>query len=88
MSIFKDKYIFLLQSHVALFKLWFCLHSSSIAREPLSKKDVEFRSIFQHIQSAQLRRSPSELFNQHVVSIVHYIKGRVRSVLVSADLLR
>ncbi|XP_041867970.1 thyroid hormone receptor-associated protein 3b [Melanotaenia boesemani] len=40
-----------------------------------SKKDPEFRSIFQHIQSAQLRRSPSELFAQHIVSIVHYIKA-------------
>lgn len=41
-----------------------------------SKKDPEFRSIFQHIQSAQLRRSPSELFAQHIVSIVHYIKAQ------------
>uniref|UniRef100_A0A1A7XZ53 Thyroid hormone receptor associated protein 3b n=1 Tax=Iconisemion striatum TaxID=60296 RepID=A0A1A7XZ53_9TELE len=40
-----------------------------------SKKDPEFRSIFQHIQSTQLRRSPSELFAQHIVSIVHYIKA-------------
>ena len=40
-----------------------------------TKKDQEFRSIFQHIQSAQIRRSPSELFAQHIVSIVHYIKG-------------
>lgn len=42
-----------------------------------TKKDPEFRSIFQHIQSTQLRRSPSELFAQHIVSIVHYIKGTV-----------
>ncbi|XP_034747812.1 thyroid hormone receptor-associated protein 3b isoform X3 [Etheostoma cragini] len=41
-----------------------------------TKKDTEFRSIFQHIQSAQLRRSPSELFAQHIVSIVHYIKAQ------------
>ncbi|XP_067351875.1 thyroid hormone receptor-associated protein 3b isoform X2 [Channa argus] len=41
-----------------------------------SKKDPEFCSIFQHIQSAQLRRSPSELFAQHIVSIVHYIKAQ------------
>ncbi|XP_051811342.1 thyroid hormone receptor-associated protein 3b isoform X1 [Acanthochromis polyacanthus] len=41
-----------------------------------SKKDPEFRSIFQNIQSAQLRRSPSELFAQHIVSIVHYIKAQ------------
>ncbi|KAM4538638.1 thyroid hormone receptor-associated protein 3b isoform 1-T2 [Odontesthes bonariensis] len=40
-----------------------------------SRKDPEFRSIFQHIQTAQLRRSPSELFAQHIVSIVHYIKA-------------
>ncbi|KAK1880614.1 Thyroid hormone receptor-associated protein 3 [Dissostichus eleginoides] len=40
-----------------------------------TKKDAEFRSIFQHVQSAQLRRSPSELFAQHIVSIVHYIKA-------------
>lgn len=46
-----------------------------------SKKDSEFRSIFQHIQSTQLRRSPSELFAQHLVSIVHYIKGTVRAGL-------
>uniref|UniRef100_A0A3Q3JFT4 Thyroid hormone receptor associated protein 3b n=1 Tax=Monopterus albus TaxID=43700 RepID=A0A3Q3JFT4_MONAL len=41
-----------------------------------SKKDSEFRSIFQHIQSKQLRQSPSELFAQHIVSIVHYIKAQ------------
>nr|XP_057902191.1 thyroid hormone receptor-associated protein 3b isoform X2 [Doryrhamphus excisus] len=41
-----------------------------------SKKDPEFRSIFQHIQSAQLRSSPPELFAQHIVSIVHYIKAQ------------
>lgn len=58
----------------------FCSFSSSLSRDLLTKKDPEFRSIFQHIQSAQLRRSPSELFAQHVVSIVHYIKGRVWSV--------
>ncbi|XP_020779433.2 thyroid hormone receptor-associated protein 3b isoform X2 [Boleophthalmus pectinirostris] len=39
-----------------------------------SKKDAEFRSIFQHIQGS--RRSPSELFAQHLVSIVHYIKAQ------------
>ncbi|XP_014871443.1 thyroid hormone receptor-associated protein 3b [Poecilia latipinna] len=58
--------------------------SSSVSKERLaqrdlllsSKKDPEFRSIFQHIQSAQLRRSPSELFAQHIVSIVHYIKAQ------------
>lgn len=40
-----------------------------------TKKESEFRSIFQHIQTAQLCRSPPELFAQHIVSIVHYIKG-------------
>ncbi|XP_028453046.1 thyroid hormone receptor-associated protein 3b isoform X2 [Perca flavescens] len=58
--------------------------SSSLSKERLmprelpkpTKKDTEFRSIFQHIQSAQLRRSPSELFAQHIVSIVHYIKAQ------------
>lgn len=41
-----------------------------------SKKEAEFRSIFQHIQSAQLRHSPTQLFAQHIVSIVHYIKAQ------------
>ncbi|XP_014034128.2 LOW QUALITY PROTEIN: thyroid hormone receptor-associated protein 3 [Salmo salar] len=42
-----------------------------------SKKDPgQFRSIFQHIQAAQLQRSPSELFAQHIVTIVHYIKAQ------------
>lgn len=31
-----------------------------------NKKEQEFRSIFQHIQSAQSQRSPSELFAQHI----------------------
>lgn len=53
-----------------------------------TKKDTEFRSIFQHIQSAQLRRSPSELFAQHIVSIVHYIKGKVWSDMVLSNLYR
>ncbi|XP_020386776.1 thyroid hormone receptor-associated protein 3 isoform X1 [Rhincodon typus] len=38
------------------------------------KKDQEFRSIFQHIQMAQSRRSPSELFAQHIVTLVHHVK--------------
>ncbi|XP_038580195.1 thyroid hormone receptor-associated protein 3b isoform X3 [Micropterus salmoides] len=58
--------------------------SSSLSKDRLmprdlvnpTKKDPEFRSIFQHIQTAQLRRSPSELFAQHIVSIVHYIKAQ------------
>ncbi|XP_018555416.1 thyroid hormone receptor-associated protein 3 isoform X2 [Lates calcarifer] len=41
-----------------------------------SKKDQEFRSIFQHVQAAQLHRSPSELFAQHIVTIVHHIKAQ------------
>jgi len=40
-----------------------------------NKKEQEFRSIFQHIQSAQSQRSPSELFAQHIVTIVHHVKG-------------
>lgn len=58
-------------------------------REPNpTKKDAEFRSIFQHVQTAQLRRSPSELFAQHIVSIVHYIKGKVWPVLALSRLHR
>ncbi|XP_035527784.1 thyroid hormone receptor-associated protein 3 isoform X2 [Morone saxatilis] len=41
-----------------------------------SKKDQEFRSIFQHVQNAPLKRSPSELFAQHIVTIVHHIKAQ------------
>ncbi|XP_053718190.1 thyroid hormone receptor-associated protein 3b isoform X1 [Synchiropus splendidus] len=40
------------------------------------QKDPEFRSIFQHIKTAQLCRSPSELFAQHVVSILHYVRAQ------------
>ncbi|XP_073677832.1 thyroid hormone receptor-associated protein 3b isoform X2 [Garra rufa] len=43
---------------------------------PGKKDHEEFRSIFQHIQSAQLRKSPSELFAQHIVTIVHHIKAQ------------
>lgn len=43
------------------------------------KKDQEFRSIFQHIQMAQTRRSPSELFAQHIVTLVHHVKGKITS---------
>uniref|UniRef100_A0A4W5MHE9 Thyroid hormone receptor associated protein 3 n=1 Tax=Hucho hucho TaxID=62062 RepID=A0A4W5MHE9_9TELE len=39
-----------------------------------TKKEQEFR--FQHIQATQLQRSPSELFAQHIVTIVHYIKAQ------------
>lgn len=48
-----------------------------------SKKDQEFRSIFQHVQNAQLQRSPSELFAQHIVTIVHRIKGENSHLLLS-----
>ncbi|CAG6014705.1 unnamed protein product [Menidia menidia] len=41
-----------------------------------SKKDQEFRSIFQHVQAAQSQRSPSELFAQHIVTIVHHTKAQ------------
>ncbi|KTG30374.1 hypothetical protein cypCar_00009146 [Cyprinus carpio] len=43
---------------------------------PGKKDHEEFHSIFQHIQSAQLRKSPSELFAQHIVTIVHHIKAQ------------
>uniref|UniRef100_A0A2K5CQ20 Thyroid hormone receptor associated protein 3 n=1 Tax=Aotus nancymaae TaxID=37293 RepID=A0A2K5CQ20_AOTNA len=39
-----------------------------------NKKEQEFRSIFQCIQSAQSQRSPSERFAQHTVTIVHHVK--------------
>ncbi|KAM4630620.1 thyroid hormone receptor-associated protein 3b isoform 2-T2 [Polymixia lowei] len=60
------------------------LPSSSLSKERRTsrdlviptKKEQEFRSIFQHIQSTQLCRSPSELFAQHIVTIVHYIKAQ------------
>lgn len=42
-----------------------------------NKKEQEFRSIFHHIQSAQSQRSPSELFAQHIVTIVHHVKGEL-----------
>lgn len=48
-----------------------------------SKKDQEFRSIFQHVQAAPVRKSPSELFAQHIVTIVHQVKGRSSRLLPS-----
>ncbi|XP_048059475.1 thyroid hormone receptor-associated protein 3b isoform X2 [Megalobrama amblycephala] len=51
-------------------------HLSRDLVHPGKKDHEEFRSIFQHIQSAQLRRSPSELFAQHIVTIVHHIKAQ------------
>uniref|UniRef100_H3CG54 Thyroid hormone receptor associated protein 3b n=1 Tax=Tetraodon nigroviridis TaxID=99883 RepID=H3CG54_TETNG len=50
--------------------------TSSLSRDLLSNKDPEIRSIFQLVQAAQLRRSPSELFAQHIVSVLHYIKAQ------------
>ena len=50
-----------------------------------SKKDQEFRSIFQHVQNANLQRSPSELFAQHIVTIVHHIKGELSLGLGDVD---
>ncbi|XP_051519398.1 thyroid hormone receptor-associated protein 3-like isoform X2 [Myxocyprinus asiaticus] len=51
-------------------------HLSRDLLHPGKKDHEEFRSIFQHIQAAQLRRSPSELFAQHIVTIVHHIKAQ------------
>ncbi|XP_061573250.1 thyroid hormone receptor-associated protein 3 isoform X2 [Cololabis saira] len=41
-----------------------------------SKKNQEFRSIFQHVQAPQSQKSPSELFAQHIVAIVHHVKAQ------------
>nr|DBA33654.1 TPA: hypothetical protein GDO54_001303 [Pyxicephalus adspersus] len=51
-------------------------HERKLSRDLVhsSKKDQEFKSIFQHIQSTQAPRSPSELFAQHIVTIVHYVR--------------
>ncbi|KAG9492860.1 hypothetical protein GDO78_001034 [Eleutherodactylus coqui] len=51
-------------------------HERKLSRDLVhsNKKDQEFKSIFQHIQSAQPQRSPSELFAQHIVTIVHHVK--------------
>lgn len=42
-----------------------------------SKKDQGFRSIFQHVKTAQSHQTPSELFAHHIVAIVHHIKGEM-----------
>ncbi|XP_007904966.1 thyroid hormone receptor-associated protein 3 [Callorhinchus milii] len=54
----------------------FLSHERRLSRDLVHKpkKDQEFRSIFQHIQMAQSRRSPSELFAQHIVTLVHHVK--------------
>uniref|UniRef100_A0A8C5LV97 Thyroid hormone receptor associated protein 3 n=1 Tax=Leptobrachium leishanense TaxID=445787 RepID=A0A8C5LV97_9ANUR len=51
-------------------------HERKLSRDLVhsNKKDQEFKSIFQHIQSAQPQRSPSEVFAQHIVTIVHHVK--------------
>ncbi|XP_069079954.1 thyroid hormone receptor-associated protein 3 isoform X2 [Pleurodeles waltl] len=51
-------------------------HERKLSRDLVhtNKKEADFRSIFQHIQSAQPQRSPSELFAQHIVTIVHHVK--------------
>ncbi|XP_036442712.1 thyroid hormone receptor-associated protein 3 isoform X1 [Colossoma macropomum] len=40
------------------------------------KKEQDYHSVFQHLPCNNLRRSPSELFAQHVVAIVHHIKAQ------------
>ncbi|XP_052474140.1 thyroid hormone receptor-associated protein 3 isoform X3 [Carassius gibelio] len=42
----------------------------------LDKKDWEFQSVLQHLQAQLSPKSPSELFAQHIVSIVHHIKAQ------------
>ncbi|XP_042295169.1 thyroid hormone receptor-associated protein 3 isoform X2 [Sceloporus undulatus] len=50
-------------------------HERKLCRDLVhSNKKQEFRSIFHHILSAQSQRSPSELFAQHIVTIVHHVK--------------
>uniref|UniRef100_A0A6I8P6Y7 BCL2 associated transcription factor 1 n=1 Tax=Ornithorhynchus anatinus TaxID=9258 RepID=A0A6I8P6Y7_ORNAN len=39
------------------------------------KKEQEFRSIFDHIKLPQANKSTSESFIQHIVSLVHHVKG-------------
>lgn len=39
-----------------------------------SKKDKEFRSIFHHVQTAP--RNPSELFAQHIVTVLHHVRAQ------------
>ncbi|KAA0703504.1 Thyroid hormone receptor-associated protein 3 [Triplophysa tibetana] len=41
----------------------------------LDKKDWDLHSVLQHLQAQQSLRSPSELFAQHIVSIIHHIKA-------------
>ncbi|XP_056617786.1 thyroid hormone receptor-associated protein 3 isoform X3 [Triplophysa dalaica] len=41
----------------------------------LDKKDWDLHSVLQHLHAQQSLRSPSELFAQHIVSIIHHIKA-------------
>ncbi|TRZ03081.1 hypothetical protein DNTS_029881 [Danionella cerebrum] len=42
----------------------------------LDKKDWEFQCLLWQLYAQQIPRSPSELFSQHIVSIVHHIKAQ------------
>ncbi|XP_057196529.1 thyroid hormone receptor-associated protein 3 isoform X2 [Triplophysa rosa] len=41
----------------------------------LDEKDWDLHAVRQHLQAQQSLRSPSELFAQHIVSIIHHIKA-------------
>ncbi|KAJ3597966.1 hypothetical protein NHX12_001481, partial [Muraenolepis orangiensis] len=40
------------------------------------RKEQEFRSIFQHVDTSRVQRSPSELFTQHILTIVHHVNAQ------------
>ncbi|KAK0149369.1 Thyroid hormone receptor-associated protein 3 [Merluccius polli] len=40
------------------------------------RKEQEFRSIFQHVETSKLQRSPSELFTQHILTILHHVNAQ------------
>ncbi|CAL8248238.1 unnamed protein product [Lota lota] len=40
------------------------------------RKEQEFRSIFQHVETSRVQRSPSELFTQHILTIVHHVNAQ------------
>lgn len=44
----------------------------------LDKKDWDLYTVLQHLQAQQSLKSPSELFAQHIVSIIHHIKGKCK----------
>ncbi len=78
---FFDIWVYVCDSLLFLSSSGGLVKERSLSRDlvhPGKKDHEEFQSIFQHIQSAQLRRSPSELFAQHIVTIVHHIKGNSR----------